>query len=161
MTLSRYRRTGIVLGLVVLGVVALGWLSREMRSVTFQREDMFTGLVYYMEAHDGVLPPNRDSFLQSDFVEVSSDSAFRVLRNSASQYRPNVYGVRVSKRFLDGVAWGRDVSALQITPDRQVCDGDGRTVLLVGADGELGQVAMDYTAAIVEISQEIRAAKRE
>lgn len=98
----------LVVGLIV-GVVSFARYKHSVETI----EDLFTGLVYFLEDHAGRFPASADEFLKSDFVKSDADGRIRISGRPASPYRPHAYGVPIDLARMH-VTWGVDLSALRL-----------------------------------------------
>lgn len=132
---ARQARTGIlVVVLTLLAGLGLGTFSFFRYKHSVQAiEDLFTGLVYFLEAHEGRMPASAEEFLQSDFVERLPGGGVKITARPDSRFRPRPYGAVIDDLSKFQVNWGLDLGGLRFEKELLAArDTDGHEQLVIG-----------------------------
>ena len=154
---ARQARTGILIVLLtLLAGLALGTFSFLRYKHSVQAiEDLFTGLVYFLEAHDGRMPASAEEFLESDFIERLPDGGVRILPRPDSRYRKASYGAVIADLAKFHVNWGLDLGSLRFEEELLAArDAKGREQLLIGDVASLN-ARKAFTLDLLQIHAEL------
>lgn len=145
--------------LLVFGLLLVVWhicvaAKEEIKHNTFASEDIFAGLVYFLELNQGRFPNTASEFLQSSFVQDVGDGRIRIVGRNVSPYWKRVYGEPFMLSEFN-IRWGTPIATLLIDAEGCVRHAEGRPVLLVdipkNPEGSLGT-----TKELIRISKELR-----
>jgi hypothetical protein len=123
----------------------------------YSMEDVFTGLVYFLEDNGGRFPASEAEFVASQFVQRQADGSLCIIARPGSPYRPRVHGVTIRDLSAYRVAWGADLAKWHVAEDGAAVDPSGKRTLLVGHVSIAEKVARDYTRDLIEIAALVRA----
>lgn len=112
---------------VILGVV----FYLNIREGLAATQDVVTGLIYFMEQHEGRFPVSEEEFLASDFVERLPGGAIRIRSPRQTKFRSATNGVTIGSLQPFEIKWGTDLATLKLTEYGKAETSDGKTVELV------------------------------
>jgi hypothetical protein len=143
---------GILLAISV--IVAVG-LRNRYKSELLAVQDLTTGLLYFMEEHEGRFPASQAEFVASGFVEQAADGAIVIRGRPESSYRQAYgYPIRDLPRFA--VAWGTVMEGLTENERGRVVDSSGKLVELVKWPSSPPS-GKEYSRMLLAASRAIRA----
>ena len=150
---------GIAVVVVAL-LIGIGFGVYQVRATLTtinEVQDLFSGLVYYLEDHHGAMPESAEAFQAADFVERTPDGATRVATRAGDPFHRQAIGAEIADLSIYRVAWGADLTTLSIDRDGALRDAEGREVRLLGAGANVDTLRQ-FSRDLLKISREIRAA---
>lgn len=141
---------------VVIGALSVAHTSRRVDVV----QDLFTGLVYYLDDHDGRLPPSKDAFLDAPFVEPLPDGGCRILNREDDRFGREAVGVAVDDLDRYEIPWGVNLQTLTVDKEGAVRNPDGEEVLLIKGGPPLDAVRR-FSRDLLRVAKEIRANEKQ
>ncbi len=158
MTLQGRRTLGlwIVLGLCLVAstIVAVG-TRRQISQDLVQTQDVVTGLIYFLEEHDGRFPGSPEEFLASDFVESRADGTLVIHPRAGTRYRDQTSACPISSLDPFRIRWGTDMTSLHIDEFGKLRDDAGREVELARWPASPPS-ARKYSVLLAGISEKLR-----
>lgn len=139
--------------LLISGVIAYG-LYRRYKPELAQTQDIVTGLIYFMEDHAGQFPASENEFRASTFVEKTTDG-FRVLPKPGTKFRTETHGIVIHDVTPFRVAWGADLTTIQIDDRGKPRWPDGKEAALVIWPSSPPS-SKTYTLMLLTIAEQIR-----
>lgn len=125
-------------GLIVFSLCILGSIGLSiMLFLTYKREtpatqDVVTGLLYFMEQHDGRFPASEQEFRACSFVESLPGGGVRIKPVADSRFvRRETHGVEIPDLKPFQIAWGTNLDAIQFNEYGNPKDADNNPVSLV------------------------------
>lgn len=152
-------RSGIVVVTVCLLIsTALAvFLSLRYKNDLAATQDVVTALIYFMESHDGRFPASPEEFLESSFIERSSDGAFRVNPLANTRFRRETHGIPIRDLAPFQIGWGADVDNIVIDERGLARFADEREARLVSWPSS-GSSWKTYAIVLYGVNREIRSA---
>lgn len=144
----------IVFGLCVLGSIGLSvWLASIYGREMPPTQDLITGLLYFMEQHEGRFPASEKEFVESSFVE-KVPGGIRILPQPNSMFRRETHGVIIGDLKPFQVAWGADFEKIRFNEYGKPKDMDGEPLTLVSMP-TVQSSGQNYTFMLVSFHNQI------
>lgn len=121
----------VVAACMVVGAVLGVGVYLRIREGLAQTQDVVTGLIYFMEQHDGRFPSSEAEFLGSEFVERLPGGAIRIKGPRETKFRNVTNGASIPSLPPFEIRWGTDLSTLQLNEYGKAKDPEGNTVELL------------------------------
>lgn len=145
----------ICLCLVAGVVLALVGVERYKESVA-NVEDVFTGLTYFLEDHQGRFPVSEAEFRQCAFLETLSSGAIRIRPRPESRFRKHTYARPIRKLADFEIRWGVDLSMLRWNAAEELAEDEkGSEVLVIGPVSTI-PARRAFTHDLMRIVKQIR-----
>ncbi|MFN0136170.1 MAG: hypothetical protein ACKVS9_08655 [Phycisphaerae bacterium] len=152
-------------GLIVFSLCILGSIGLSvMLFLTYKREtpatqDLITGLLYFMEQHDGRFPASEAEFRACSFVEPLPSGGVRIKPVTDSQFRRQTHGVEIADLKPFQIAWGADLAALSFNEYGKARDADNNPVALITFP-TVRSSGKNYTFMLLAFREQILAKKQ-
>lgn len=121
----------VIAGCLLLSVVLGAVLYSRYRTTLPAVQDVVTGLIYFIEEHEGRFPASQEEFLSAGIFEKGADGAWRIVPRPNSHYQHNPHRAPIASFEPFKIAWGADLSTWTVAERGVVHDGSGEGVLPV------------------------------
>lgn len=141
--------------LLISGLIAF-WLSRRYAPELTQTQDVVTALIYFLEDHEARFPATEDEFRASAFIEKTPDG-IRVLPKPNTKFRRETHGIVIRDLAPFQIAWGADLTSIQIDDRGKPRWPDGTEASLVRWPSSPPS-SKAYTLMLLTFAEQIRGA---
>lgn len=153
-------RTGlIVVGVCFLLSIGIAWRLKSRYGPEWAAtQDVFLGLAYFMEAHDGRMPASEEEFRLSGFVETQPDGSIRIKPPQTSRFSTTLRGIPIASLEPFKIRWGTDIGSLTIDDYGRAYDPNKNKVELLcwPSSPPSGKT---YTMLLIDVWRQIKQIK--
>jgi hypothetical protein len=150
-------RVGLtIVGVCLLLSVVIAWqLKQKYGPEWASAQDVFMGLTYFMETHDGRLPESEAEFLESGFVERQPDGSIKIRPPATSKFNTKVHGIPIASLAPFRIRWGLDLSSLKVDDYGNARDAEQKKVEALSwpSSPPSGKA---YTLLLIDVWKKIR-----
>lgn len=147
--------------LVIAAGLTVYDLNRGARYESVQRgfQDVFVGLVCYLEDNKGCLPPSEAAFLGSSFVKHLEDGSIRIVSHSQTWPSLKSHSVPIRNLAMYELAYGVDLSTLVVKFGYVIkAPAGGKFFLIRNPLSE--DDSLSYSRELLELAQKLRTEER-
>lgn len=116
--------------LILVACIAAYFLASKYGPELTRTQDLVTGLIYFLEENRGRFPASEQEFRAASFVEKTPDG-IRIRPKPGTRFRADTHGVVIGDLKPYEIAWGTDLSKVQIDDRGRVRNEKGVEVKLV------------------------------
>lgn len=146
-----------VLLLAAVAYFAFVVVHRRYRLTMNRAEDVYTALVYFLEANSGSFPTTEQQLTNSAFIERLPDGGYVVRARPESRWRPKTYGEMIRDFGAYHITWGVDLNVLHVDAGGGVQDATGHDFVLMRCPWPgASRFERDVTRSLVELAKELR-----
>lgn len=116
--------------LILVACTAAYFLASKYGPELTRTQDLVTGLIYFLEENRGRFPASEVEFRAASFVEKTPDG-IRIRPKPGTRFRAETHGVVIGDLKPYEIAWGTDLSIVQVDDRGRVRNQKGDEIKLV------------------------------